>query len=120
MTVSMSRLLFLAMAFSIASAADLKIKIDVPGGGWLSSAPDMARFEVAILTDRLIKRWRVRIGIKTPADRAAGPSSTGSQRDHRQSEVVRRLHLTLRPGFYHYDHCSGGRSFVRADKWAEE
>ena len=28
----------------------------VPGGDWLSSAPDMARFEVAILTDRLIKR----------------------------------------------------------------
>jgi CubicO group peptidase (beta-lactamase class C family) len=28
----------------------------LPGGGWLSSAPDMARFEVAILTDRLIKR----------------------------------------------------------------
>lgn len=28
----------------------------VPGGGWLSSAPDIARFEVAILSDRLIKR----------------------------------------------------------------
>jgi len=27
-----------------------------PGGGWLSSAPDMARFEVAILADRLVKR----------------------------------------------------------------
>lgn len=26
----------------------------VPGGGWLSSAPDMARFEAAILADRLI------------------------------------------------------------------
>jgi serine beta-lactamase-like protein LACTB, mitochondrial len=28
----------------------------VPGGGWLSSADDMARFEVAILSDRLIHR----------------------------------------------------------------
>ena len=28
----------------------------VPGGGWLCSAPDMARFEVAILADRLVKR----------------------------------------------------------------
>jgi len=28
----------------------------IPGGGWLSSAEDMARFEVAILSDKLIKR----------------------------------------------------------------
>ena len=28
----------------------------IPGGGWLSSADDMARFEVAILGDRFVKR----------------------------------------------------------------
>jgi len=28
----------------------------IPGGGWLSSADDMARFEVAILGDKLIRR----------------------------------------------------------------
>jgi len=28
----------------------------IPGGGWLSSAEDMAHFEVAILNDKLIKR----------------------------------------------------------------
>lgn len=28
----------------------------IPGGGWLSSAEDMARFEVAILSDKLLKR----------------------------------------------------------------
>jgi serine beta-lactamase-like protein LACTB, mitochondrial len=28
----------------------------VPGGGWLSSADDMARFEVAMLNDRLVSR----------------------------------------------------------------
>ena len=28
----------------------------IPGGGWLSSVDDMARFEVAILHDRLLKR----------------------------------------------------------------
>jgi serine beta-lactamase-like protein LACTB, mitochondrial len=28
----------------------------IPGGGWLSSAEDMANFEVAILADKLIKR----------------------------------------------------------------
>jgi serine beta-lactamase-like protein LACTB len=30
----------------------------IPGGGWLSSAEDMAHFEVAILNDKLIKRRR--------------------------------------------------------------
>jgi serine beta-lactamase-like protein LACTB, mitochondrial len=28
----------------------------IPGGGWLSSADDMARFEIAILGDKLVKR----------------------------------------------------------------
>ena len=28
----------------------------IPGGGWLSSAEDMAKFETAILTDKLIRR----------------------------------------------------------------
>ena len=28
----------------------------IPGGGWLSSAEDLARFEVALLTDRLVRR----------------------------------------------------------------
>ena len=28
----------------------------IPGGGWLSSAEDMARFEVAILSDKLMRR----------------------------------------------------------------
>jgi serine beta-lactamase-like protein LACTB len=28
----------------------------IPGGGWLSSAEDMARFEVAVVDDRLIRR----------------------------------------------------------------
>lgn len=28
----------------------------IPGGGWLSSAEDMARFEVAILNDKLLRR----------------------------------------------------------------
>jgi CubicO group peptidase (beta-lactamase class C family) len=28
----------------------------IPGGGWLSSADDMAKFEIAVLTDKLLKR----------------------------------------------------------------
>jgi CubicO group peptidase (beta-lactamase class C family) len=41
---------------AVVNAEFLDSSYKVPGGGWLSSAPDMARFEVAILTDRLIKR----------------------------------------------------------------
>ena len=41
---------------AVVNAEFLDSSYKVPGGGWLSSAPDMARFEVAILSDRLIKR----------------------------------------------------------------
>ncbi len=37
------------------NAAFLDASYKVPGGGWLSSAPDMARFEAAILNNRLLK-----------------------------------------------------------------
>ena len=41
---------------AVVNAEFLDSSYKVPGGGWLSSAPDMARFEVAILNDRLLKR----------------------------------------------------------------
>jgi serine beta-lactamase-like protein LACTB, mitochondrial len=41
---------------AVINAEFLDSSYKVAGGGWLSSAPDMARFEVAILTNRLIKR----------------------------------------------------------------
>jgi serine beta-lactamase-like protein LACTB len=41
---------------AVVNAEFLDSSYKVPGGGWLSSAPDMARFEVAILADRLVKR----------------------------------------------------------------
>jgi CubicO group peptidase (beta-lactamase class C family) len=41
---------------AVMNAEFLDSSYKIPGGGWLSSAPDMARFEVAILTDRLIRR----------------------------------------------------------------
>ena len=41
---------------ALVNAEFLDSSYKVPGGGWLSSAPDMARFEVAILADRLVKR----------------------------------------------------------------
>lgn len=43
-------------AGKIINADFLDSSYKVPGGGWLSSAEDMAKFEVAILNDRLIKR----------------------------------------------------------------
>ena len=41
---------------ALVNAEFLDSSYKVAGGGWLSSAPDMARFVVAILSDRLIKR----------------------------------------------------------------
>ncbi len=40
----------------VVAADPLDSSYKVPGGGWLSSADDMARFEVAILNDRLVRR----------------------------------------------------------------
>ena len=41
---------------AVVNAEFLDASYKIPGGGWLSSAPDMARFEVAILNDRLVRR----------------------------------------------------------------
>jgi CubicO group peptidase (beta-lactamase class C family) len=41
---------------SVQNAEFLDSSYKIPGGGWLSSAEDMAKFEVAILNDKLIKR----------------------------------------------------------------
>jgi CubicO group peptidase (beta-lactamase class C family) len=41
---------------SVRNADFLDSSYKIPGGGWLSSAEDMARFEVAILNDKLLHR----------------------------------------------------------------
>jgi len=41
---------------TVENADFLDSSYKIPGGGWLSSAEDMARFEVAVLNDKLIKR----------------------------------------------------------------
>jgi CubicO group peptidase (beta-lactamase class C family) len=41
---------------TVQNADFLDSSYKIPGGGWLSSAEDMAKFEVAILHDKLIKR----------------------------------------------------------------
>src|SRR5206468_8916531 len=40
---------------AVVNAEFLDSSYKIPGGGWLSSADDMARFEVAILHDKLLK-----------------------------------------------------------------
>src|SRR5580765_2560827 len=41
---------------TVENAGFLDSSYKIPGGGWLSSAEDMAHFEVAVLNDKLIKR----------------------------------------------------------------
>jgi serine beta-lactamase-like protein LACTB, mitochondrial len=41
---------------AVENADFLDSSYKIPGGGWLSSAEDMARFEVAVLNDKLIRR----------------------------------------------------------------
>ncbi len=41
---------------TVQNADFLDSSYKIPGGGWLSSAEDMAKFEVAVLNDKLIKR----------------------------------------------------------------
>jgi len=41
---------------TVENADFLDSSYKIPGGGWISSAEDMAKFEVAILNDKLIKR----------------------------------------------------------------
>jgi serine beta-lactamase-like protein LACTB len=41
---------------TVQNADFLDSSYKIPGGGWLSSAEDMARFEVAMLNDKLVKR----------------------------------------------------------------
>ena len=41
---------------TVENADFLDSSYKIPGGGWLSSAEDMARFEVAILNDKLMRR----------------------------------------------------------------
>lgn len=42
---------------AVVNAEFLDSSYKVAGGGWLSSAPDLARFSVAILSDRLVQRF---------------------------------------------------------------
>ncbi len=59
---------------AVQNAEFLDASYKIPGGGWLSSADDMANFEVAILADHLVKRstrdamWTPQHGSASPVD----------------------------------------------------
>lgn len=59
---------------TVENADFLDSSYKIPGGGWLSSADDMARFEVAILSDKLIKP-ATRDLMWTPLKPSEGPSN---------------------------------------------
>ena len=61
----------------VRNANFLDASYKIPGGGWLSSADDMAKFEIAVLSDRLMQR--------TTRDvmwNAQTPAPEGSEKDH--------------------------------------
>lgn len=59
---------------AVQNADFLDSSYKIPGGGWLSSAEDMARFEVAILNDKLIQR-STRDAMWTPGKPSDGKAS---------------------------------------------
>ncbi|MFZ0037444.1 MAG: serine hydrolase domain-containing protein [Candidatus Acidiferrales bacterium] len=59
---------------AVINAEFLDSSYKIPGGGWLSSADDMARFEIAILNDRLVER-ATRDIMWTPQKAADGSTS---------------------------------------------
>jgi serine beta-lactamase-like protein LACTB, mitochondrial len=59
---------------TVQNADFLDSSYKIPGGGWLSSAEDMARFEVAFLNDKLIRR-ATRDLMWTPLKPSEGPAN---------------------------------------------
>jgi CubicO group peptidase (beta-lactamase class C family) len=59
---------------TVRNADFLDSSYKIPGGGWLSSAEDMARFEVAILNDKLLRR-ATRDLMWTPLKPSEGPAN---------------------------------------------
>jgi serine beta-lactamase-like protein LACTB len=59
---------------TVVNAEFLDSSYKIPGGGWLSSADDMARFEVAVLSDKLIAR-KTRDAMWTPQKASDGSTN---------------------------------------------
>ena len=67
----------------VINAEFLDTSYKVPGGGWLSSAQEMARFEVAMLADRLVTS-ATRDIMWTPQK----PSDRSDQRERRRDFYI--------------------------------
>src|SRR4051812_6196822 len=63
-----------AKSGSVENSDFLDSSYKIPGGGWLSSAEDMAHFEVAILNDKLIRR-ATRDAMWTPGKASDGTTN---------------------------------------------
>ena len=61
----------------VRNAGFLDASYKIPGGGWLSSADDMAKFEIAVLSDRLLQR-----ATRDVMWTAQTPAPEGSEKDH--------------------------------------
>lgn len=59
---------------TVVNAEFLDSSYKIPGGGWLSSADDMARFEVAVLNDKLVAR-KTRDAMWTPQKASDGSTN---------------------------------------------
>jgi len=66
-----------AKSGEVRNAGFLDASYKIPGGGWLSSADDMAKFEIAVLSDRLIQR-----ATRDVMWTAQTPAPEGSEKDH--------------------------------------
>ena len=78
---------------TVRNADFLDSSYKIPGGGWLSSAEDMARFETAILNDKLVRR-NTRDLMWTPLKPSDGSTDTyglgwswGEENDHEVTSV---------------------------------
>jgi CubicO group peptidase (beta-lactamase class C family) len=78
---------------TVRNADFLDSSYKIPGGGWLSSAEDMAKFEVAILNDKLVRRT-ARDLMWTPLKPSDGSTDTyglgwtwGDENDHDVASV---------------------------------
>ena len=78
---------------TVRNADFLDSSYKIPGGGWLSSAEDMAKFEVAILNDKLVRR-PTRDLMWTPLKPSDGSKDTyglgwtwGDENDHDVASV---------------------------------
>jgi serine beta-lactamase-like protein LACTB, mitochondrial len=84
----------------VQNAGFLDASYKIPGGGWLSSADDMAKFEIAVLSDRLVAR-----PTRDMMWTAQSPAPEGSEKDHSGYGLGWGVGIT--DGVTYYAHSGG-------------